>query len=223
MMNLTSKFIAVGAGCLGLTTVFSPLAKATDLPQRSGGFHHRVRSDPDGPHQPQRGPANLGPGDQRRGDLSRRQPGHHRDDAQLHDLHVYSAQIGNGQYVEINFEEPNAGNDLFVSAWTTYSGTSSVNTPAGAPLGTNGFLGDEGSSGDYAFGSIPPTPQDPHFFNVTVPAGQDLVVVVNTTAAAALGETYGIDIEDFSTKDYANAVAGAVPEPSSWVMLARVA
>ena len=208
MMKLTSKFIAAGAGCLALTSLCGPLARATDILNDPADSVTAANSSTQTGRISRNGtqqtwdPAVSG---------EAAYPGAiNTTTAYNYVSYTFSAaQLGNGQFVQINFDEPLAA-DLFVSAWTTFNGTSSLTSGAG-------FLGDAGQSEDYAFGSIPPTPQDPRFFNVTVPAGSSLTVVVNTTSAAALGENYAIDVEAFSTKDYTDITA--VPEPSTWTLL----
>ena len=209
MIKLTSKLMPIGAGCLALVALGGPAASATDLlPFETTSI---TATDPT-----------------QLGRLSRngtQQTWDPADDGEtsysgtINTTTMYNyttftfspAEIGNGQYVQIDISEPGAA-DLFASAWTSYDGTSSLQS------GT-GFLGDAGQSEDYAFTSIPPTPQDPRFFNVTVPVGDSLTVVINTTSTTALGETFGLQVEDFSTKDYDDATPGAVPEPSTWAML----
>ena len=209
MMTFTSKFIAVGAGCLALGSLFSPVASATDLlnitdsiPTNSATEMGRVSRN--GVQQTW-DPADNG---------ETAYPGSINPTA-TYNYVAYTftaAQLGDGQYVQIDFEEPNGAADLFATAWTTFSGTASIASGAG-------FLGDAGSSRDFAFTSIPPTPQDPRFFNVTIPAGSNLTVVINTSAATGVGENYGLQVEAFSSKDYTDAILGAVPEPSTWAML----
>ena len=52
---------------------------------------------------------------------------------------------------------------------------------------------------------------------MTVPAGDSLTVVINTTSTAAIGEAFGLEVESFSTTDYDDATA--VPEPSIGALL----
>ena len=213
MTTFTSKLMPIGAGCLALVALGGPAASATDLlpfettsitaanPIQSG------RISRNGVQQ------TWDPAD----DGETAYPGA-INTATTYNYTTFTftpTQIGNGQFVQIDLSEPSAA-DLFASAWTSYAGTSSVTS------GT-GWLGDAGSSEDYAFTSIPPTPQDSRFFNVTVPAGDSLTVVVNTTSAAALGESFGIEVEAFSDTEYTDATPGAVPEPSTWAMLGATA
>ena len=209
MTTLTSKLLPLGAGCLALVALGGPAASASDLlpfettsitaasPTQLG------RISRNGVQQ------TWDPAD----DGETAYPGAiNTTTAYNYTTFTFTpAQIGNGQFVQIDISETGAA-DLFASAWTSYAGTSSVTS------GT-GWLGDAGQSEDYAFTSIPPTPQDSRFFDVTVPVGDSLTVVVNTSAATGIGESFGIEVEDFSTTSYANATPGAVPEPSTWAML----
>ena len=209
MIKLTSKLMPVGAGCLALVALGGPAASASDLlpyettsitaanPTQSGRLSRNgVQQTWD--------PAVDG---------ETAYPGAiNTSTTYNYETFTFTpAQIGNGQYVQVDISEPNAA-DLFASAWTSYAGTSSVKS------GT-GWLGDAGGSEDYAFTSIPPTPQDTRFFNVTVPTGDSLTVVVNTSAATALGESFGIEVESFSDTAYTDATLAAVPEPSTWAMI----
>ena len=205
MMTFTLKSIAVGAGCVALASLFTPLASATDLysdeslsfPAASSTQLGRIsRNGTQQTWDPTVSGETAYPGA--------------INTATTYNYETFTfpaSDFTSGQYVQIDISEPNAA-DLFASAWTSYAGTTSVQS------GT-AWLGDAGQSEDYAFTSIPPTPQDPRFFNVTVPTGDSLTVVVNTTSAAAIGEAFGLQVESFSTKDYTDAV----PEPSTWAML----
>lgn len=125
-----------------------------------------------------------------------------------------AAQIGNGKYVEVIINEPGV-NNVFASAWTSYSGTSSV-------MSGTGWLGDAASSENY-FGAT-----DARYFDVTIPAGSGFTVVVNTTSAAGIGEAYGIIVSAYATTDYTDATITAAPrsstpaptpESAAWAML----
>jgi PEP-CTERM motif len=116
-----------------------------------------------------------------------------------------------GPFIQISLDDslPN----LFASAYfTSYNPNS-----AGAPnLGFDThWLGDAGASGNF-FGV------DPVFFQVTVPIGASLVVVINNTGAANLGvgETFNLLVESFSDTNFTPArvapAPSAVPEPSAY-------
>ncbi len=209
MMKLTSKFIALGAGCLALAAS-GPAARATDLfndpadaitaansSTQTGRLGRDVTGANDGYGLQQTWtPADNGittyPG----------VGGAAGATFNYVEFTFTPADLGNGQYIQVDFDEPTAA-DLFASAWTTYSGTASVAS------GT-GFLGDAGQSENYRGDAT-----TPRYFNVVVPAGASLTVVVNTTNATALGETFGIQIEDFTDTEYTDAINTA-PEPSTW-------
>ena len=61
---------------------------------------------------------------------------------------------------------------------------------------------------------------DPVFFQVIVPVGHDLIVVVNQTATGAgIGDPFSILVEGFVDTEYTDPIASGVPEPSTWAML----
>ncbi len=212
MMKLTSKCIVTGAACLALASLGGPAARATDLlndpadsitaanstvllGNRYNPFFTQQTWDPA-----------VNGSTSYFGVTART-----KNTGFNYLTYTFTAaQLGDGQYVQISLDEPLAG-DLFASAWTTFNGQSSL-------ASGDGWLGDEAGrpTGNYSFGGAA---QDPKFFNVTVPAGSGLTVVLDTTSPSALGEQYGIDIEAFSSKDYTDAALGAVPEPSTWAML----
>ena len=74
------------------------------------------------------------------------------------------------------------------------------------------WLGDEGGSGNY-FGLT-----DGRFFDVFLPQGENLVLVLNTTPGGTLGLNNAIDVsvDNYSTPDY----AAPTPEPATLVTVA---
>ena len=126
------------------------------------------------------------------------------------------AQLAGGPYVQIELDSQGLG--LFASAYANVYDPTSASDPNGN-FATN-YLGDQGSSGDYAFGNTPSGTPDISFFGVTVPTGDSLVVVLATAGtvtngvAAGAGTAYSLEIENFSSTTY-NPVPSAVPEPSS--------
>ena len=103
-----------------------------------------------------------------------------------------------GNWIEITaLDTLNTGAD-FVSA---YAGSYSPASP------TTGWLGDEGQSGNY-FGAT-----DGRYFDVFVPFGQNLTIVVNDTAAAGLNDPIAIDISGYSDSNYDDAIPP--PEPAT--------
>jgi hypothetical protein len=207
-MKPTSTLIVAGASCLALTAMFSPVAFATDLYDNPADVITADNSldqlGREGRNQTQQtwDPVTSG-------EAAYPGPTTTTTDFNYITVTFTPAELGNGQYVQINIQEPNGDADLFASAWTgLYTGTASVQS------GT-GWLGDAGTSGDSQFSNIPPIPIDPAFFNVTVPAGDSLTVVINTTSPTAIGETFGLEVEAFSSTDYTDSV----PEPSVVAML----
>ncbi|GAA3755816.1 hypothetical protein [Terriglobus aquaticus] len=117
-------------------------------------------------------------------------------------------------YIDISvFDESNSGL-FFVSA---YAGSYNP-----AAKGQN-WLGDEGASGNIQFFSN--DPGEARDFEVIVPNGQDLVLVVNTTGGGTSGTGYKYDIavNDYSDSEYDNVpvtpYVAATPEPSTFVEL----
>jgi hypothetical protein len=114
-------------------------------------------------------------------------------------------------FVQINiFDYTAGGMNLFLS---TYAGSDDPLHP-----GTN-HLGDEGSSGNL-FGT------DAASFQIIVPTGQDLILVLNETlgganSASSFGQLTNIDVERFVDTEFDDPPASppSVPEPSSLVLL----
>lgn len=76
------------------------------------------------------------------------------------------------------------------------------------------MVDDPGASGNF-FGV------DPRFFQVIVPNGHDLVLLVNGTTGsdADLGQTFSFLVEGFVDTAFTDPVSPAIPEPSTWAML----
>lgn len=112
-----------------------------------------------------------------------------------------AAYASMGQYIQISVDSASA--NTFLAAFSpSYSATS---------IGTN-WLGDEGSSGN-------PFPGDPRYFQIIVPNGQPLVLVLNeslTGTGIAAGPAT-ILIEAFTDTLYTNLVP--VPEPASVALM----
>jgi hypothetical protein len=114
-------------------------------------------------------------------------------------------------FVQISiFDYTAGGMNLFLSA---YAGSYDPLHP-----GTN-YLGDEGSSGNL-FGT------DAASFQIIVPTGQDLILVLNETlgganSASSFGQLTNIDVERFIDTEFDDPPASppAVPEPSTLVLL----
>lgn len=118
---------------------------------------------------------------------------------------TYSVNVGVTSFIQVTLDDASANEfaSAYVGAYLPDS--------AGAPnLGfdTN-WLGDAGASGNL-FGV------DPRSFQVIVPAGDELVVVVNNTTGGpslpATNGTYNLLVEGFLDQNFDNP--SSVPEPS---------
>jgi PEP-CTERM motif len=82
-------------------------------------------------------------------------------------------------------------------------------------MATN-WLGDAGSSGNF-FGT------DPIFFQVLVPVGDSLVIVVNNTGASnvGVGDPFTLTVEAFADTEFDDPapLTTPTPEPSTFVLL----
>jgi hypothetical protein len=121
--------------------------------------------------------------------------------------HTYAVNVGITPFVQISFDSVSA--NTFVSAYDT----AYLPDSAGAPnfgFNTN-WLGDAGSSGNF-FGT------DPLFFQVIVPAGHNLLVVVNNTAASnvGVGDPFHLIVEGFIDSEFTDPPA--VPEPATLLL-----
>lgn len=105
-------------------------------------------------------------------------------------------------YYDINFDDE--ATDLFASAYLdSYDPTN---------LAVN-WLGDAGSSGNYF-------PGDPRFFDVVVPTGHSLVLVINSTTGVSTTSAANYLVSAFSDTEYnENFLTPAVPEPATWSMM----
>ena len=126
---------------------------------------------------------------------------------------ISSALIGTGPFIQITFDSVSA--NTFVSA---YAGSYLPNSSGSGNLGfdTN-WLGDAGRSGN-SFGV------DPLYFQVLVPTGQDLVVVINNTAGGnvGVGDPFHLIVESFADVDYTDPVAPGVPDGGTTGLLLGV-
>lgn len=106
--------------------------------------------------------------------------------------------------VEVSVLDTLGGISDFVTA---YAGSYNVNS-----RGTN-WLGDEGSSGNY-FGLT-----DARYFDVILPVGQNLVLVLNDSAAAGLNDPINIEVDAYADTNYDDPSPQVTPEPSTLVTL----
>jgi hypothetical protein len=127
---------------------------------------------------------------------------------------TYLVDPGIAPFIQIDFFDLNDTANLFVSAYDT----AYLPNSAGAPnLGfdTN-YLGDAGFSGN-------PFPGDPAFFQVIVPLGHKLMVVVNDATATNLGigNPFELTVEGFIDSEFTDPPEGpAVPEPATMLLTA---
>jgi hypothetical protein len=117
---------------------------------------------------------------------------------------TYSVNVGSNSFIQITIDD--VSTNEFASA---YLGAYLPNS-AGAPnfgFDTN-WLGDAGGSGNF-FGV------DPRFFQVIVPPGSNLVVVVNNTTGSLAGAgTFNLLVEGFADANFDD-----VPEPASVILM----
>lgn len=121
----------------------------------------------------------------------------------------YAASLFTGApYVDISFTDDNNTSLTFISAYAGGYNPSSRNT---------GWLGDEGGSGDY----FPGQPLDGRFFDVILPVGQDLVLMVTTTGGGTSGtnQPYDIAVNAYADTMYTDAPTAVTPEPSTLIEL----
>jgi hypothetical protein len=123
--------------------------------------------------------------------------------------HTYTVNVGITPFIQIEADSISA--NTFFSAYDT----AYLPDSAGAPnfgFNTN-WLGDAGSSGNF-FGT------DPLFFQVVVPVGHNLLIVVNNTAASNLGvgDPFHLIVEGFIDSEFTDPPAPAVPEPATLLL-----
>ena len=122
-----------------------------------------------------------------------------------------AADFAGAPYVEVSVTDELGNSDFFVSSFAgSYSS---------AARGAN-WLGDEGASGEFQF-FAPPIPGDSRYFDVILPAGQDLVLLVNSTLGSANGllQPFDIDVAAYADTQYDDpAAVAATPEPGTLVM-----
>jgi hypothetical protein len=114
---------------------------------------------------------------------------------------TFVVPVTNTPFIQISVDDPDTV--VFAAAYLD-----NFNPPN---FSTN-YLGDAGSSGNQ-FGN-------PGFFQVVVPVGHDLVLVVEETTApnGGLGHPFDVLVEGFIDAEFTDPTA-AVPEPSTWAMM----
>jgi len=122
--------------------------------------------------------------------------------------HTFLVNVGIAPFIQIEVDS-NSGNIFFSAYDTAYLPNS-----GGAPnLGFNtNWLGDAGFSGN-------PFPGDPDFFQVVVPAGHNVLVVVSNTAAnnVGVGDPFHLIVEGFVDTEFTDPPP-AVPEPATLLL-----
>ncbi len=117
--------------------------------------------------------------------------------------YTFAASLFTGApYVEVSVYDTQGGASDFLTA---YAGSFNVNSQ-----GTN-WLGDEGGSGNYFIAT------DSRYFDVILPAGQNLVLVLNDSGISGLNNPINIEVDAYADTNYADPVV--TPEPSTFVML----
>jgi hypothetical protein len=111
---------------------------------------------------------------------------------------TFTVNVGITPYIQISIDEPDAL--LFTTAY--------LGSFVPGNLATN-YLGDAGFSGNN-FGN-------PNFFQVVVPANQNLVLFVGDTDGSngGLGHSFGLLVEGFIDTDFTEPPVNGIPEPST--------
>lgn len=103
-------------------------------------------------------------------------------------------------YVDISTFDPTNGSSYFIVAYANSYDLSN--------RGQN-WLGDAGFSGNYQI-------NDGGDFNVLLPVGDDLVLVVNSTVNGVLPNyAFDVNVDAYGDTEYGPAIT---PEPSSWLL-----
>ncbi|MGI4757249.1 MAG: PEP-CTERM sorting domain-containing protein [Janthinobacterium lividum] len=121
--------------------------------------------------------------------------------------YTYAASLFAGApYVDISVTDESNSALFFVSAYAGSYNPASRQT---------GWLGDEGGSGNYFNG----LPADGRYFDVILPVGQNLVLMVTTTGGGTSGtnQLYDIGVSAFGDTQLGDPVV--TPEPSTIIEL----
>lgn len=124
----------------------------------------------------------------------------------LYKTYTFDAStFAGGPYLQIDFFDENNAVNTFISAYAN-----SYN-PANKALN---YLGDAGYSTN-------PQINDPGFFQILLAANTNLVLVVNSSAPAAVGQAYDVTIESYSDTMFSAPIpiSSPVPEPSTLALL----
>jgi hypothetical protein len=132
--------------------------------------------------------------------------------ATTYHYHTYFVGTGGTPFIQISVDS--------LSAFTFFSAydTSYLPNSAGGPnFGFDAhWLGDAGTSGDLV-------PGDPLFFQVVVPLGHTLAIVVNNTAAGnvGVGDPFHLIVEGFTDTEFTDPTADTpipAPEPATLLL-----
>ena len=105
-------------------------------------------------------------------------------------------------YYDITFDDE--ATDLFASAYLDNYDPSNLSM---------NWLGDAGSSGNYF-------PNDPRYFDVVVPKGHSLLLVINSATGLSTTSTANYFVNAYSDTEYSTNFLGAgVPEPGTWALM----
>jgi hypothetical protein len=117
--------------------------------------------------------------------------------------HTYLVNVGDTPFIQVDFDT--VPTSTFVSAYLGSYNPASKST---------NWLGDAGVSGN-SFGT------DPLFFQVVVPLGADLIVVVNSTVAGDGFDPFHLTVEGFIDTEFTDPPSTApVPEPATLLLSA---
>jgi hypothetical protein len=115
------------------------------------------------------------------------------------DLPALSAPFVDGVFIQTDVDSPYA--TTFMSAYLNFYDPTNL---------AMNYLGDDGSSGQFT--------GDPSFFQVVVPYGNHLILVLNeSTPNGGLNLPAGVTVEAFADTAYTDP--SATPEPGTWVLL----
>ena len=129
---------------------------------------------------------------------------------------TYFYNVGLLPYVDITIDSVAA--TVFFSAYQTFYNPTNL---------AQGWLGDEGSSGNYNFSSVVP-PVDSRFFDVVLGRNTTLVLVVNeSTTNGGIAQPYDLHVYGNSSSGsyesielFAVSAISRIPEPSTVLLLA---
>lgn len=130
----------------------------------------------------------------------------------------YFYNVGSNPFVEISIDSLAA--TTFFSAYQTYYNPGDL---------AQDWLGDAGSSSNYAFDAVPADAQDPRYFQVVAGINTTLIVVVNeSTTNGGLDLPFTLQLTGHTDSQYSDGIgtdlsavpaASRIPEPSTVLLL----